>query len=197
MELAEMDITSIDQLDFSKRYTYADYLLWKFEERLELIKGRIFRMSPAPSRRHQEIVGDLYFTIRTIFESVSCQLFVSPFDVRLPEKSGSIKSRNVVQPDLCIVCDATKLDEKGCNGAPDLIIEVLSPGNTKKEMDDKYSLYEESGVREYWMVQPEDKCVIIYVLNEHGQYIGIKPSTDRVKSVIFPQVEFDLEPIWR
>ena len=104
----------------------------------------------------------------------------------------------MVQPDLCVVCDVAKLDQRGCVGAPDLIIEILSPGNTKKEMKEKFSLYEESGVREYWLVQPVDNTVLVYVLNEDGKFIGLQPFTEDeyISPTIFPDLSIDLMEVF-
>ena len=151
-------IKSIDQLDFTKQYTYADYLTWQFDERVELIKGWISRMSPAPLVRHQLISMELSSEIYTYLKGKSCSVFAAPFDVRLTNKRKSLPDKSiisVVQPDISVICDIEKLDDKGCVGAPDWIIEILSPGNTRKEMKEKFSLYEENGVREYWVVYPE------------------------------------------
>ena len=150
-------IKSIDQLDFTKQYTYADYLTWQFDERVELIKGWISRMSPAPLVRHQLISMELSSEIYTYLKGKSCSVFAAPFDVRLTNKRKSLPDKSiisVVQPDISVICDIEKLDDKGCVGAPDWIIEILSPGNTKKEMKEKFSVYEENGVREYWVVYP-------------------------------------------
>jgi Uma2 family endonuclease len=128
-----------------------------------------------------------------------CNLFHAPFDVRLPIKKNELSDEQiitVVQPDICVVCDEAKLEERGCLGAPDLIIEILSPGNSKKELQNKFEVYQESGVREYWIVQPVDKYVTIYSLNENGEYIGSKPYTEKFKSVIFPDLEIDLETVF-
>ena len=193
-------MTEFSQLDISKTYSYADYLLWQFEERLELIKGKIFQMSPAPNRRHQTILGKLHFKFATIFNNHPCQLFFAPFDVRLPIKDTKPTDKkvfNVVQPDLCVICDESKLDDRGCIGAPDLVIEILSPGNTKKEMTHKFELYEEAGIKEYWLVEPNDEVIFIYYLNELGQYVGLKPAVEKARSVIFPQLEIDLNTIWK
>lgn len=194
-----MKITSIEQLDLSKKYSYADYLLWQFEERLELIKGKIFAMSPAPSLRHQVIAREVIFELRDYFKDHSCQLFFAPFDVRLPIKDANIADKkvyNVVQPDLCLICDKSKLDKKGCIGAPDLIVEILSPGNSKKEMLNKFQLYEEAGVREYWIVEPQNETVFVYYLNEEGKYIGLPPAVEVLTSKTFDGLVIDLIPIW-
>ena len=163
-------ITDINKLDLNKFYTYADYLKWQFDERVELIKGKIFKMSPAPSSRHQHISGNLFGHIWSYLKGQSCQAFSAPFDVRLPvpnKKTGEVNT--VVQPDICVVCDQSKIDHAGCQGAPDLIVEILSPSSAKKDMKDKFHLYEESGVTEYWAVHPEEKLLEIFVLT-HGRY---------------------------
>jgi len=192
-------VTDINKLDPNGTYTYADYLLWQFQERVELIKGKIFEMSPAPSTRHQKISGNLYLEIRTFFKNHYCQAFFAPFDVRLPKKGQSVtdqKIYTVVQPDLCIICDESKLDDRGCLGAPDLIVEILSPGNSKVEMYNKFELYEESGVREYWLVEPSQNAVLVYVLDDDKKYIGLPPSINVLKSTIFPELEIDLKEIF-
>ncbi len=160
-------IKDINQLDFSKQYTYADYLTWRFDERVELIRGWISRMSPAPLVSHQRILMRLSLPIGNYLINKKCELFVAPFDVRLTNKRKSAINKSitsVVQPDLSIICDLDKLDTKGCVGAPDWIIEILSPGNTKKEIKEKFSLYEENGVKEYWVVYPEYLMVQVFDL---------------------------------
>lgn len=151
-------------------YTYADYLLWTIEERFELIKGKVFKMSPAPNTAHQRIAGNLYAELRNFLKGKSCEVFVSPFDVRLPRKSKEDKDIiTVVQPDVCVVCDPSKIDEKGCIGAPDIVVEILSPGNNRKELSNKYEVYEESGVKEYWIIHPQEKTFMKNILVD-GKY---------------------------
>ena len=191
-------ITDINQLDLNGSYTYADYLKWKFKERVELLKGKIARMSPAPSSSHQQISLRVTRKLDNYFLPTTCKLFVAPFDVRLVEsKSNDEKVLTVVQPDLCVICDDNKLDEKGCNGAPDLIVEILSPGNSKKEMGIKFDLYEENGVKEYWIVEPAEKAIFIYNL-QNERFIGMKPLTedDKMKSILFPELIFDVKDIF-
>lgn len=192
-----MEITDINQLDFGKTYTYADYLTWKFKERVELLNGRIFRMSPALNRKHQQIAGNLYFKLRSTFANEQCKLYFAPFDVRLPRISKDNQEIiTVVQPDICIVCDPNKLDGKGCIGAPDLIIEILSPGNSQKELKNKFDQYEEAGVKEYWIVYPSEESVIINVL-EGGAYKTLRPIGDgNVDSPTFPQLSVPLSEIF-
>ena len=190
-----MEITNINQLDLNKTYTFADYLLWRFKERVELIKGKILKMSPAPAPNHQRIARKLRLNLGNFFENKSCEFFFAPFDVRLPNKTGEILT--VVQPDLCIICDRDKIDDKGCLGAPDLVIEILSPGNSKKEMNFKFSLYEESGVWEYWVVDSSEKFILIFSL-ENGEYISRKPVADgeMLQSIKFPDLRFSTQDLY-
>jgi Uma2 family endonuclease len=193
-------IMDINELDLNKTYSYADYLTWQFQEKLELIKGKIFKMSPAPSTNHQRISRKLTGIMLSAFKNHSCELFVAPFDVRLIDKKKSTLDKEiftVVQPDLCVICDETKIDERGAIGAPDLVIEILSPGNSNKEMKYKFDLYEEAGVQEYWMVNPADKTLFIYVLKEN-QFIGMHPliEEDLIQSKLFPDLDFQLAEIF-
>ena len=191
-------ITDINQLDLNGSYTYADYLKWRFNERVELFKGRIFKMSPAPSSMHQQISLKVTRKLDNFFIKTTCSLYVAPFDVRLVKtKSNDRKVATVVQPDLCVICDQTKLDDKGCNGAPDLIVEILSTGNSKKEMGIKFDLYEENGVKEYWIVEPAEKMILVYTL-QNEKYIGLKPliEDDKIKSPLFPELNFDVKEIF-
>jgi Uma2 family endonuclease len=190
---------TFDQLDLNGTYTYADYLKWTFDERLEIIKGKIFPMS-APARIHQRISWKFTEALVKFLEGKKCEAYTAPFDVRLTplRKNKSNKVHTIVQPDICVICDLDKLDDKGCVGAPDLMIEILSPGNTRKEMREKYDVYEENGVKEYWLVEPQDKCVFVYVLNEAGKYIGLQPVTDEdiLTSTVFPDLQIDLSRVF-
>jgi hypothetical protein len=192
--------TDISQIDLNGTYSYADYLNWNFKERIELIMGKIFKMSPAPAMKHQRIAFRLTMAVGNFFEKHPCQVFFAPFDVRLMVKNKKTNQaiQTVVQPDICVICDESKLDKRGCLGSPDLVIEILSPGNSKKEMKQKFQVYEASGVREYWLVQPKDCCVFIYTLNEEGKYIGHRPMTDDeiMHAHIFPEMKIDLAQIF-
>ena len=195
-------ITSLSQLDPEGTYSYADYLKWQFQERVELFRGKIVKMSPAPSIRHQAVSSMMQGYFFNHFLHKDCQLFSAPFDVRLYNRKKSIEVDQdvftVVQPDLCVVCDSVKLEDgQSCNGAPDLVVEILSPGNTKNEMKDKFEIYEEAAVREYWLVHPLDESVQIYVLNEAERYIGMPPATEVARSAIFPELSVDLEEVFR
>ncbi len=195
-------ITSLSQLDPEGTYSYADYLKWQFQERVELLRGKIFKMSPAPSITHQRVAFQLTKQMANKLNGISCEIFFAPFDVRLYNRKKSVKANKdiftVVQPDLCVVCDSVKLEDgQSCNGAPDLVVEILSPGNSKKEMKDKFELYEEAGVQEYWLIHPLDEFVQIYVLNEAERYIGLAPATEVARSAIFPELNVDLAEIFR
>ena len=193
-------ITNISQLDLAKKYSYADYLTWMFQERLELFKGVVYKMSPAPSMYHQKVSRDLTIILGNKLKNSFCNIFVAPFDVRLLSSKNSKIDNDiytVVQPDLCVICDQSKLDARGAIGAPELMIEILSPGNSKKEMRYKYDLYQEAGVLEYWIINPENKTILIYVLKE-GIFVGQHPliEDDKIESVLFPQLDFKLEEIF-
>jgi len=192
-------ITSLSQLDPNKSYTYADYLLWQFEERVELIKGKILEIA-APSRAHQQVTTNLILAIGNALRHSPCKVYPAPFDVRLPHFSQK-KNKDVVtvvQPDICVICDPSKLDDRGCIGAPDIVIEILSPGNSKREMKDKYAVYEESGVSEYWIVSLTEKAVQVFRLNEAGKYYGIQPFTedDDLTTPILPGVNIQLKDVF-
>lgn len=153
-------------------HTYADYLTWSDGERNELINGTAYiKEPPAPSRSHQEVVGDLYLQIRLALEGKSCRPYIAPFDVRLP-KAGEADDciDTVVQPDVFIVCDLAKLDERGMLGAPDWIAEVLSPATASHDQIVKLPIYERAGVPEVWLVNPIDRTLTIYRRLKDGRY---------------------------
>lgn len=162
-------------LDDKKRYTYADYLTWLDNKTRELLDGFVRLMSPAPTLTHAQISGKIFNSFMNYINDKKgkCQTFSAPFDVRLPGKPGEIaddKIYTVVQPDICIVCDETKLDRRGCLGAPDLIVEIISPSSLKYDLNDKFNLYEAAGVKEYWVVSPEAKSVNVFILQDNGKY---------------------------
>ncbi|MDQ8006266.1 MAG: Uma2 family endonuclease [Pedobacter sp.] len=197
--LPDEKVYSVNELDESLTYSYANYLNWFFDERLELIKGKIYKMSPAPSRYHQKVSGAIHTQFAIFLKKHSCELYAAPFDVRFP--SGNKEDRNiytVLQPDICVVCDKSKLDERGCLGAPDLVIEILSPGNNKKELLYKYKIYEEFGVKEYWIVSLSDKTVLRYTLNEDGKYVPSKLFTlsEEVSSSVLPGFVLKLDDVF-
>lgn len=180
-------------------YSFADYLSWQLEEMVELIRGKVFRQAAAAPRRvHQELSMILSNKFFEFLKGKSCKVFAAPFDVRLPVASNRHEDiATVVQPDLCVVCDPDKLDMLGCLGGPDLIVEILSPGNNKKELQLKYEVYEASGVKEYWIIHPDERTLFIYTL-KGGKYSPSRLFTigDRVSSEALPGFELDLEEVF-
>jgi Uma2 family endonuclease len=154
------------------RYTYRDYLTWPDDERWELIGGVAYNMLSAPNRRHQAIVGLVYYRIRTFLEGKPCKVYVSPFDVLLPElgeeDDGDIS--NVVEPDVVVFCDTSRLKTYGARGAPDIAVEVLSPSTHVKDFREKFDLYQRMGVREYWLIDPAGASIDRFVRGEDGRF---------------------------
>jgi len=184
-------------LDYNRVYTYADYLKFGAEEVYEIIRGKILQMTPAPSSSHQEIASNLHGLLWGQMKEGSCKLFSAPFDVILPmrdEKKNT--ATTVVQPDLCIICDLDKIEERGCFGPPSLVIEIVSPFSSKRDVQDKYSIYEEAGVKEYWIVLPKDQLVEVFFLKDKYERHGHFSATDKVSSAIFPDLEIDLSEVF-
>ncbi|WP_291784187.1 Uma2 family endonuclease [Cecembia sp.] len=176
------------------RFSYADYLTWQMEEMVELIKGKIFKQAAAPRVNHQRLSLKISSELYNILKGKKCEVFAAPFDVRLPVNSKKNEDIDtVVQPDICVICDSEKIDELGCIGAPDLVVEILSPGNNKKELQNKYEVYEESGVKEYWVIHPNECTLMIYTLID-GQYQPSRLLTmgDTAKSKAVAGFELDL-----
>jgi Uma2 family endonuclease len=189
-------------LDMNKRYTYADYLTWLDDKSRELIHGFIKMMSPAPRIEHAKVSKNIYRRLDStvIKNKGKCEVFYAPFDVRFPKK-GEIadnKIDTVVQPDICVICDLSKLDARGCCGAPDMIVEILSPSTLKKDITEKFALYEESGVKEYWIVHPNDKAVTVFLLQENGKYNSgtIYEYEGKVPVYVFDNSLIDLKDIF-
>lgn len=196
-------ITELSQLDLNATYSYADYLTWQFDDAVELIRGKIMAMSPAPTTKHQFIVTNLGGVLFNYFHKGPCRLFYAPFDVRLYDRRKSIVANRdiftVVQPDLCVVCNRGQLDERGCLGAPDWIVEILSAGNSKREMQIKYQLYQESGVKEYWLVYPYEKAVHQFVIDDASGLFQLKAmyaEEDCPSPALFPDCNVDLAEVF-
>lgn len=195
-------ITQLSQLDPSKTYSYADYITWQFDETVELIKGKIMLMSPAPNVGHQSIERNLIIDIGTYLKGKRCKVFPAPFDVRLYDRKKSILTskeiHTVVQPDVSVICNPDILDKQGCNGAPDWIIEILSKGNSKREMQIKYEIYQETGVIEYWIVYPNDQAIHQFILDENNRYQLKAMYTDDDVAVphLFPELTIDLTEVF-
>ncbi|MDR2804237.1 MAG: Uma2 family endonuclease, partial [Dysgonamonadaceae bacterium] len=161
-------------IDNPVHYTYADYLSWMDKRRRELIHGRVYQLMTAPSRFHADISSELLSVFKWFIKKRKgkCRVYHAPFDVRLPKNGETANERidTVVQPDICVICDENKLDDAGCIGAPDLLVEVQSPATARYDLCEKFDLYEKSGVKEYWIVFPSDKGITVYTLQENGKY---------------------------
>lgn len=183
-----------------RSYTFKNYLEWPEGERWELIQGVAYNMTPSPSRSHQKISVTLVDEIFQYLKGKKCEVYHAPFDVRLPEgdeEDGEI--RTVVQPDIVVVCNPSKLDEKGCKGSPDLIMEILSPSTASKDYITKLNLYEKNKVSEYWIIHPTDKIVMVYRLLENGKYgrAEVYSEEDTVKVELFDDFVIDLKGIFK
>jgi len=177
-------------------FTYADYKEWELDEgeRYELIHGEAFAMS-APNARHQEILMELSSQFHAYLRGKPCKAYPAPYDVRLFYEEDE-SDDTVVQPDISIVCDEKKRGEEGCRGAPDLVVEILSPSNTAIEMERKLKLYHAAGVREYWIVDPENKGLTVYRFQEGAILANTYKETDKVPAAIFPGLDITLEQVF-
>lgn len=195
-------ITSIEDLDPNATYSFADYLTWQFKERVEIIKGKLFKMA-MPSEKHQRASGNIYRLFANYLYRKPCRVYHPPFDVRLPKPPHQRKVTDasiftVIQPDITVICDMTKVDDKGCAGAPDLIIEILSPSTGAKDLKDKKEVYEFSEVPEYWIVHPQDETVLVYILNDNKRYVldNIYACTDTIQTHVFKDLTIDLKDVF-
>lgn len=186
-----------------EKFTYGDYLSWDDKENWEIIHGEAYNMSPAPPTIHQLIAGELFLQIGNQLKGKSCRVIPAPFDVRFPEKNQTDSEieneiENVVQPDISVICDRNKLDEKGCRGAPDFIIEIISPSTSRKDRMEKFFLYERMGVKEYWLVSPLEKIVEVFLLGPNGKYgrPGIFSEADTLHSSILKGLSVDLGAVF-
>lgn len=175
------------------RYTYGDYRRWNDEARWELIDGEAYLMAPAPTRSHQQVVVELLYQIRSFLDDKPCEVYVAPFDVRLPRADeADDEIRDVVQPDLVVVCDPARLDEAGCRGGPDWVIEVLSPSTAGRDHIQKRVLYQRAGVREYWLVHPTDRILTRYLREDQGfNSPKIDAAEGRTPVAVLPGLEID------
>jgi len=189
----EKDLTVKETMPaYDKHYTFADYMSWDDDQRWEIIDGELYMMS-APTSRHQEISGNLFLLFGNHLKGKSCKVFYAPFDVRL---NADTTDDTVVQPDLVIICDKSIMMKTGCCGAPDMAIEVMSPSTSSRDLTIKLALYERTGVREYWVISPDEKKVITYIL-ENGRYsIKIYTEKDTARVHILEDFEIDLSEVF-
>jgi len=179
-----------------KHYTYKDWLKW--EGRWELIDGKAYNMTPAPSSDHQFVVGELFFFLRLFFGGNSCDVFVSPFDVYLSDHEDYANPDHVVQPDISVICNKNQVVKLGCFGAPTLVVEVLSPSTALKDYNEKFNIYQRYGVKEYWIVDPLHKIIHVHAGND-GFYQQRKTfgQKDTLTSLLFEQLTIDLNTVFQ
>lgn len=185
----------------NERYSYADYLAWDDGKRWELIDGQAFCMSPAPTRQHQHISILLEQQIGSYLSNKRCEMYHAPFDVRFIESQENAADDyidTVVQPDIVVICDPEKLDDRGCKGSPDLIIEILSPSTARMDMAVKFELYQRYGVAEYWIVHPKDQTILVFKLLESGLY-GVPDrycAEDTIPVTLLGDLQIDLTRVF-
>jgi Uma2 family endonuclease len=177
-----------------KHYTYRDYLDTGEDYRAEIIDGALYAMSP-PSRYHQGILGNLFVKIALFLEGKPCRVYPAPFGVRLFPKSD-LSDDTYFEPDITVVCDPAKLDDRGCNGAPDMIIEIMSPSNRQNDMLVKFRKYLQAGVREYWIVDAEEKTVHACVLDSNQYRVSVYDETQTVPVTVLPGCAIGLKPVF-
>lgn len=181
-------------------YTYADYLTWDDGKRWELIQGIPYCLA-APSSEHQRLITRLLTQFGIFLEGKTCEVFTSPFDVILSAATQNDEEIDtVIQPDLLVCCNPAKITHRGCEGAPDLIMEILSPSSFKRDLNDKFQLYEAAGVREYWIVSPGEASIVVYLLDEKGHFqedgIYYEYKADTVPVRILEGLTIDLKRIF-
>ena len=185
---------SLPQRIEEDHYTYADYLEWDEDFRAELYDGKAVMMAP-PTCKHQMVSGELFFQIRNYLEGKMAKVFAAPFGVR-PFPKNEYRDDIVFQPDIVVICDPDKLDERGCNGAPDLVIEIISPSTARYDYIYKFRKYQQAGVREYWIVDPEKKSAQVYVL-ENDRYVAyVYDENDRIPVSVLKDCEIDLQAVF-
>jgi len=186
----------------NEHYTYADYLTWDDDKRWEIIAGVVYAMSPAPSPQHQALCLELGRQLANYLLDKACQAFAAPFDVRLPKfpEADDAATDTVVQPDLVVICDPKKIDKRGCRGAPDMVIEILSPHTAKKDSVIKTALYERHGVKEYWIVQPFDGLILVRLLDPETKKFGpttFHDATETLDVATLPGLGIDLSLVFK
>jgi len=193
-------MTASPRLKEQERFTYSDYLTWPDDERWEIIDGVAYAMSLAPGSVHQQISMDLSRQFSTFLKGKRCKVYAAPFDVRLSAQSGLTddKIETVVQPDIVVICDTDKIDTRGINGAPDLVIEILSPSSAAFDVKNKFDLYQRYNIKEYWIIHPAEMTVFVYHLNETGGYGAPKryAEGDKVPVPLLGELVIDLGEVF-
>ncbi len=185
-------------IDRNELYSYADYLSWDDDQRWELIEGVPYLMTPAPLEKHQAVSGVLYGELYQYFKDKPCSVYHAPFDVRFNKDKDDSKIDTVVQPDIAVICNKNKIDRRGAVGAPDLIMEILSPSTSHRDQSIKYNLYEKQGVREYWIVDPGNRFIQVSTLeNDSYADAGLYEENQIARSVIFPDFSIPLDLVFQ
>ena len=180
-------------------FNYADYLSWKDEKRWEIVNGIAYNMTPAPGTRHQQVSGALFATIYNYLKGKNCSVFSAPIDVCLAENAENEETiNNVVQPDITVVCDKQKINEKGLKGVPDWIIEIISPSTVKYDFGTKLLLYQKFAVKEYWIVDPFAKTINVYITDNSGKYNPerIYAEMEEISPTMFPDLKINLNDVF-
>jgi Uma2 family endonuclease len=185
-----------EQYEEGRRFCYADYKDWELDEgeRYELIYGETYAMS-APNAYHQSILMELAKQIAVYMTGKPCKVYPAPYDVRLFFEEDE-SDDTVVQPDISVVCDPKKRGKEGCHGAPDFVVEILSPANTAIEMERKHELYREAGVLEYWVIDPEHKTLHSYRFNNGTIFPHSYRASDTAPVEVFPGLKIELQPVF-
>ena len=178
--------------NLNKHYTYSDYAAWEDDTRWELVGGSAYMLA-APNVRHQRVLGNLYVKFREFLQGKPCEVFIAPCDVRINHNE---EDDTVVQPDLMVVCDPSKIDEKGIKGAPELVIEILSPSSGFHDAVTKLEIYQKYGVREFWIVNPEKKTVHVYHFNEEKHSLIIYKESSSIPMLVLEGCNISLAGIF-
>jgi len=184
---------AVRKYEEDKRFTYADYESWDDDNRYQLIDGIAYLMS-APSTAHQSILGELHLQLARFLKGKSCRVFLAPYDVCLNGLGD--EDDTVVQPDILVVCDESKIDKKRCNGAPDMTIEILSPSTSKLDLFVKLKKYQKAGVREYWIVDPYANAVNVHILKNGQYFISSYESNEKIPVSILDGFSIDLAEVF-
>jgi len=179
------------------RYTCLDFLEGTEQDREELIDGYFYRMA-GTGTAHQMVLGDIYCQLANYLRGKKCRVFSAPYDVRLFEKKGDRPEQvdTVVEPDISVICDPDKIDERGCAGAPDLVVEVLSPSSRRHDRLVKFNLYQRAGVREYWIVDPAEKVVETYYLEDGRYFASVSGGDEKLRVRVLEDCVIDLGEVF-
>ncbi len=179
-------------------YTYGDYLTWPDDQRWEIIEGVPYDMTPAPAPRHQELLGELHLQIGPQLKGKLCRVYLAPFDVRLPDgEQDEALDQTVVQPDLTVFCDRSKLDRRGLRGAPDFVVEIISPSSVSHDQIRKAALYQKHGVKEYWVLHPADRLLYVRILGDDGRYeLAVHEGKGKLEVTAVPDLSVDLDEVF-